>query len=462
MFNLQAQKRDQNGNELLKNSQNHSNPQSENGSADNENSKSVNSDITTSKDLGSHLLKKLKTSNEDQRNVAMDDDSRRLKIDHSLEHLVQPKNAPENLVESVTKRQRISLIDQILQDEEAQRSVIDESPSRSKDYASLETDENSRSLRKVNRVDHWKNSNATEKRSSRKEFINANSPKIADFEDSQLYLHQTKESPIKSKNLTCEEEEELSIALIRQLQEEEEKEIEYRRKLRLEQDNQDALCSVCFEILVSQKFRLLENCGHIFHDTCLAEFIKTEIKNRKFPLTCPSTDCRIELTSFDINDLIEKKMLEQYYEITLKQYVETHQDEMSCCPTADCKFAFLKEPDQTLFNCPVCKKSYCISCKVDYHRGMTCEEFKQTLDPTAEEECFERFVKKMNFKKCPKCGVWVEKEWGCDHMSCKCGYAFCYNCGKSKGEDKKELEHTCDCYEKMAASNPAYSSSNKL
>lgn len=41
-------------------------------------------------------------------------------------------------------------------------------------------------------------------------------------------------------------------------------------------------------------------------------------------------------------------------------------------------------------------------------------------------------------RKCPKCVHWIEKSSGCNHMTCKCGYEFCYSCGKSYGK----CEHT--------------------
>eukprot|EP00331_Platyophrya_macrostoma_P032236 CAMPEP_0176448160 /NCGR_PEP_ID=MMETSP0127-20121128/25578_1 /TAXON_ID=938130 /ORGANISM="Platyophrya macrostoma, Strain WH" /LENGTH=149 /DNA_ID=CAMNT_0017834977 /DNA_START=155 /DNA_END=604 /DNA_ORIENTATION=- len=76
---------------------------------------------------------------------------------------------------------------------------------------------------------------------------------------------------------------------------------------------------------------------------------------------------------------------------------------------------------------------------------MTCKEYQVANKRDENDEKFEHFVKGMNFKKCPKCGAWVQKASGCDHISCKCGYAFCYNCGKNKGKENASLDHTCQC-----------------
>ena len=42
---------------------------------------------------------------------------------------------------------------------------------------------------------------------------------------------------------------------------------------------------------------------------------------------------------------------------------------------------------------------------------------------------FVNFVKGMKFKQCPKCRYWVEKNEGCNHMTCRCQKQFCYVCG---------------------------------
>ena len=45
-------------------------------------------------------------------------------------------------------------------------------------------------------------------------------------------------------------------------------------------------------------------------------------------------------------------------------------------------------------------------------------------------------------KQCPSCLFWVEKNKGCDHMTCRCGYEFCFRCGAKYGQGD------CNCDER--------------
>ena len=60
---------------------------------------------------------------------------------------------------------------------------------------------------------------------------------------------------------------------------------------------------------------------------------------------------------------------------------------------------------------------------------MTCKEYKISHSNTEDDQKFLDFVKGKKFKQCPRCKFWVEKNDGCDHMTCKCKFEFCYKCG---------------------------------
>ena len=68
--------------------------------------------------------------------------------------------------------------------------------------------------------------------------------------------------------------------------------------------------------------------------------------------------------------------------------------------------------------CFTCKITYCRECGcTPYHTGSLCK-FTSEIS----------FENPENYRKCPGCSIWIEKEEGCDHMRCLCGVHFCYKC----------------------------------
>ncbi|KAH7336291.1 hypothetical protein BKA65DRAFT_552948 [Rhexocercosporidium sp. MPI-PUGE-AT-0058] len=61
------------------------------------------------------------------------------------------------------------------------------------------------------------------------------------------------------------------------------------------------------------------------------------------------------------------------------------------------------------------------------------KEKKQLRQRKAKEESASTKFIKRHAKKCPKCRARLEKEDGCDHMDCRCGYSFCWICLKQWG-----------------------------
>ena len=46
-----------------------------------------------------------------------------------------------------------------------------------------------------------------------------------------------------------------------------------------------------------------------------------------------------------------------------------------------------------------------------------------------EDEQLEQWAQQAGAKRCTRCKFFVQKNQGCDHMTCRCGYEFCYRCG---------------------------------
>lgn len=73
-----------------------------------------------------------------------------------------------------------------------------------------------------------------------------------------------------------------------------------------------------------------------------------------------------------------------------------------------------------------CKKGYCLSCKGQYHPGMTCEEARYGSDRLLDE-----YLQKNSGRKCAnkKCNAIIVRISGCYKVTCtRCGKSMCFKC----------------------------------
>ena len=91
--------------------------------------------------------------------------------------------------------------------------------------------------------------------------------------------------------------------------------------------------------------------------------------------------------------------------------------------------------------CLKCKTWVCFNCREEWHgENITCKEnLNKQLAGWAEEN-----KDKVSF--CPMCRTRIEKNKGCNHMTCAfCKYEFCWACGASatNAENHFGLDRGC-------------------
>eukprot|EP00930_Biecheleria_cincta_P085697 TRINITY_DN75074_c0_g1_i1.p1 TRINITY_DN75074_c0_g1~~TRINITY_DN75074_c0_g1_i1.p1 ORF type:complete len:533 (+),score=108.84 TRINITY_DN75074_c0_g1_i1:203-1801(+) len=89
-----------------------------------------------------------------------------------------------------------------------------------------------------------------------------------------------------------------------------------------------------------------------------------------------------------------------------------------------------------LTSCPSCCAELCMNCKAASHPGQSCEEYKSSSEDALLHETAAQF----GWKQCPKCSFYVSLRFGCNHMTCHCGFEFCYICLDDWTQGKP-----CDC-----------------
>ncbi|KAL4473479.1 hypothetical protein ABPG74_022343 [Tetrahymena malaccensis] len=188
-------------------------------------------------------------------------------------------------------------------------------------------------------------------------------------------------------------------------------------------------CDICQEKMTNQEYWPIDCCGSTFHRACLQKYFICQVEQRRFPIKCINQYCPQDVSQQDIREILNDQDFQKYQQYQIQNYIDCQGDQASWCPTPDCQYAFILEDKQSRLNCPNCYKSYCLVCKCIYHENQTCKEYQISNNYSEEDRQFDQLARGKKFKQCSKCKIWVEKNQGCDHMTCRCGYEFCYICG---------------------------------
>jgi hypothetical protein len=173
------------------------------------------------------------------------------------------------------------------------------------------------------------------------------------------------------------------------------------------------LCKLCRKPILEREINYLENCADLFHSGCLAKHIESEIKDNKFPVTCPV--CSEEITSSEI-ERRTSTLCYQHYQKTEIEIAMGNKFNLVECPVGSCKQKFLlNELSKEICECPKCHIGICPGCMMQSHDTQTCEEARAAP---------------ARVMPCPVCSepVAVKKR---EVVVCKCMNRFCSDCSKS-------------------------------
>ena len=191
-------------------------------------------------------------------------------------------------------------------------------------------------------------------------------------------------------------------------------------------------CVVCEEKLTEEekKDNNLIGCKHICCNDCYYEFLKEKINSNFIEaIKCPQKYCESKLH----DDLIEKilyrdiPLLDKYKKLQMKRQLMLNPN-IQLCPFPDCDSYAKKENDNKYVSCIKNKHKFCFICLKDWHGNKKCDD--------KVDKSFEKWRDSYKVKRCPKCKFFIEKNEGCNHITCcNCKYQFCWLC---MGEYKDE------------------------
>jgi len=216
----------------------------------------------------------------------------------------------------------------------------------------------------------------------------------------------------KNKNILIDDEEEPK----------EEKKEEEEEK---ENPNECPICMGPFENPLE-----VENCKHKFCFDCFNSYLDNLItRNNIEKIPCPKNKCTNDNLSEDFfSQYLSEEQYFKYRQFKSKNEIARDPKKIFC-PHCD-SYAQLSGIDQIPDpNSPNYIKST-LKCQ-NAHEFCSCGRPIHEGDCFQDEQEFKELIISEKIKKCPKCGFFIKKNNGCNHMTCGnplCKYEFCWLC----------------------------------
>ncbi|CAL1706039.1 unnamed protein product [Somion occarium] len=199
------------------------------------------------------------------------------------------------------------------------------------------------------------------------------------------------------------------------------------------------VCPICFDDTQTETMALA--CNHKFCSACWNAYITSKIRTEgEHWITCMAEDCSLvtpdKFIHFALKD--DKATWERFQELLVRHFVSCNPNLKfcpypSCTNAVSCPAASSKSVLTTIVPIVCCGASdshkFCFGCTIDAdHRPVICAVAKMWLQKCQDDSETANWIKS-NTKECSKCQSTIEKNGGCNHMTCKkCKYEFCWVC----------------------------------
>lgn len=194
------------------------------------------------------------------------------------------------------------------------------------------------------------------------------------------------------------------------------------------------MCDICCEDEQGlQTFAM--KCGHRFCVDCYRQYLGQKIKEEgeAARIQCPADGCRRIIDARSMDLLVTPDINDRYHELLTRTYVED-KDVLKWCPAPNCIYAIecavkKKDLDKVVptVQCE-CQYRWCFGCTLTDHQPAPCDLVKKWLKKCADDSETANWIS-ANTKECPTCNSTIEKNGGCNHMTCrKCKHEFCWMC----------------------------------
>ncbi|KAM3136109.1 hypothetical protein pb186bvf_011731 [Paramecium bursaria] len=179
-------------------------------------------------------------------------------------------------------------------------------------------------------------------------------------------------------------------------------------------------CGICQESHQRQSTVQTEDCGHQFCQECFIQHLTYSIMSGKSDeMVCPQFECAKPLSDDYIRSQVDQELFQKMLKFRrAKEAAKNLQKKQ--CPRSNCDLILEVQNGVPFQQCD-CGQKVCTVCWHAYHPGQDC---LQELD-----RIFKKQLSLLDIQQCPCCLAPIQKNQGCNHMTCRnCSHQFCWLC----------------------------------
>lgn len=196
-------------------------------------------------------------------------------------------------------------------------------------------------------------------------------------------------------------------------------------------------CDICVESKPLSDLFPVQGCEHCYCSSCIGRYVAAKLEDNVAHISCPVSGCGGALHPDYCRSILPPRVFDRWGSALCDTVIlDAHK---LYCPYKDCSALLINDGNNghggeliQESECPYCRRLFCADCKVPWHTGFECVDFQKLGKEDSERDddpLLMNLARSMNWKRCPKCMIYVERSQGCYFMKCRCGGAFCYYCG---------------------------------
>ncbi|KAK4540528.1 hypothetical protein LTR36_009166 [Oleoguttula mirabilis] len=164
-----------------------------------------------------------------------------------------------------------------------------------------------------------------------------------------------------------------------------------------------------------------ETCRRCWH-----QWLEAQVNSKSFDqISC--AQCSNTLGQGEIRALATPAVYQRYLDSEFKATMSADPDFRWCIAPSCTSGQIHSEGD--IFRCVACRHKACSQCNAAWHEGEGCGAYMARVKAQPEEEEASAKALKKMAKLCPGCSRKIEKNGGCDHITCKvCRHEWCWRC----------------------------------